>query len=366
MELGQNRIKYLDGLRGIAIALVVLTHFWGPGWNHVLPFENEFDHIRIIRQGWVGVELFFLISGFVIFLTIERCSTRVEFFRKRFLRLFPAMVVATFITLLFNAVIQPIGQFSDDPWYNALPGLTFVSPSFWHAALDVEIDSLHHAFWTLYVEVSFYVTFGLLYFLAGWARATVVLVVLAFVTLFGRPALDLLQVPFPLRRAVEPLEWLGMQFYLWFASGIIFAKAKSLNSDRLFALACVVGLSGAVLVSPNERPLVWDDRGAMIAVLGFFALSQRSLQLQGVLKWHPLIFLGAVSYPLYLIHETVGLGLIVIAWNFMPSLPTALLPVPATIVLLGASFYIARVVEPMMRKRLGSLRLRRYGTAVEV
>ncbi len=349
MQQGLHRIKYLDGLRGIAIAIVVLTHFWGPGWGSLLPFGNEFNDVRIVRQGWVGVELFFLISGYVILLTVERSRGVVDFLIRRWFRLFPAMLLVTILTLIFNATLQPIAQFADDPWYYALPGLTFISSSYWHVFLRVDIESLHHAFWTLYVEVGFYVIFGIMYFRSGWKQATLLLVVLCLTILFGREALTHFHAPRLVGRALEPFEWLGMRYYLWFASGILFAKAKSLDDKRIFLLACMAGLSAAILVSPNNRALEWDDRSAMIAVVLLFACAQKFGAIQQLLQASVLIFLGAISYPLYLVHETVGLGLIVRTSQLWPELPATVLPVPTTVIILAIAYGITRFAEPWVK-----------------
>jgi peptidoglycan/LPS O-acetylase OafA/YrhL len=352
MQQNLNRIQYLDGLRGIAIAVVVLTHFWGPGWGPLLPFGSAFNDVRIIRQGWVGVELFFIISGFVILLTVERCRGFPEFLRRRWFRLFPAMLLATILTLIFNATIQPIAQFADDPWYYALPGLSFISESYWHVIFQIDIASLHHAFWTLYVEVGFYAIFGIAYFYAGWKRATILLVVLCLAILFTRPVLGYFNATGIIGRALEPFEWLGMRYYLWFASGILFAKAKSLDNWRIFLLACVAGVAAAILISPNDRALTWDDRTAMIAVVALFAVAQKSVRTQRLLKARALIFLGAISYPLYLVHETIGLGLIVLTSSILPGVPAALLPVPTTIIILALSYAITRSGEPLVKSAL--------------
>lgn len=164
MQGGQSRIRYLDGLRGVAIMLVIFSHYWASEWATNLPIAKEYASMRLIRQGWVGVELFFLISGYVILVTVERCTSPQQFIYKRWLRLFPAMAIATAMTLVFNQTIQPISRFSEMPWYNAIPGLIFVSPSFLGVMLQNDIDSLHRSFWTLYVEVGFYLFFGIMFF----------------------------------------------------------------------------------------------------------------------------------------------------------------------------------------------------------
>ncbi len=329
--------------------LVIFSHYWGSTWMTGLSVDERVASLRFVRQGWVGVQLFFLISGFVILMTIERCTSPRQFIYKRWLRLFPAMAIATAITVVFNYSIQPIEQFQNTPWYDAIPGLIFVSNSFLSAILQVEINSLHRSFWTLYVEVGFYVFFGIVYFYLGWKRATMLLVAVALVVLSLLPVLEYLGVSGLALRVVEPFEWLGIKFYLWFASGVFFAKAKNQTSEPYFVLACVTGLAAALLVSPFPIPLTWDDRYPMIAALIVFALAQRVGHVQQILEWRPLLVIGAVSYPLYLLHETIGFGMLVLTKQAFPQVPNELLPFPTLALMIAVSYAITKHAEPGLR-----------------
>jgi peptidoglycan/LPS O-acetylase OafA/YrhL len=176
--VGQSRIRYLDGLRGLAILLVLGWHYIGPTYAANLPYHDKLTWIPLFNHGWVGVYLFFLISGYVIFMTIEDCSTFREFMKRRWLRLFPAMLltsVLVFAVAQFLGVFMPSGEAR---LIDLLPGLTFISDSFWHAILHLDIHGLDGDFWTLYVEFGFYIVFGLSYFLLGWQRALACLIVL--------------------------------------------------------------------------------------------------------------------------------------------------------------------------------------------
>jgi peptidoglycan/LPS O-acetylase OafA/YrhL len=349
MPSPQNRIRYLDGLRGVAIMLVIFSHYWGSQWMTGLAVNETVASLRIVRQGWVGVQLFFLISGFVILMTIERCNNPKQFIYKRWLRLFPAMVIATALTVGFNYAIQPIEKFHNTPWYDAIPGLIFVSPSLLRVIFQIDIDSLHRSFWTLYVEVGFYIFFGMAYFWLGWKRATALLIVAAGVILAAVPVLKYAGVSGLGLRLVEPFDWLGIKFYLWFASGIFFAKAKTQNSEPLFALACVTGLAAALLVSPFPIPLTWDYRYPMIAALILFAVAQRWSRVQSILEWRPLLLIGAVSYPLYLIHETIGFGLIVLTKQAVPQISNEMVPFPTLALVIAVAYWMTYQAEPRLR-----------------
>lgn len=357
----QGRVHYIDGLRGVAILLVILTHYWGLGFPEILPFGDKYGSIPIIAKGWVGVQLFFLISGYVIFLTIERCDRWSEFILKRWLRLFPAMFSATIITIFFNYTFQPVPRFINSPLIDILPGITFIAPSFFHMVTGLDVHSLHNAFWTLYVEVGFYVVFAALYFRVGWKGATFGLVLISLFCLVGPTLTSQIKFLPLMQRIWEPTDWLGMRFYLWFASGILFAKADRLESRPLFVLALLTGLVAAVIVKLGIFPLVLQDRTAMVLAVGLFASALKWNLLQRVLEWRPLLFVGVVSYPLYLIHETIGLGLIVLTYQFVPSLPSAVLPVFALAMMTFVAYLISRYIEPPLRRFLGRRLTQKYG-----
>mgnify|MGYP003609638691 FL=1 len=130
-----NRIQYLDGLRGVAIILVVLFHAFAR-WPNLTPYGDEYAGFFITQYGWVGVELFFIISGFVIFMTLEKSSNIMVFMYKRWLRLFPAMLIASvfiYITAPFFYE-RPAGQ---PTWLSLIPGLTFINPSIFKLILKI-------------------------------------------------------------------------------------------------------------------------------------------------------------------------------------------------------------------------------------
>ena len=69
-----RRIDFLDGLRGVAIILVILYHAYAR-WPTFVPYETTFGNILFFKYGYLGVQLFFLISGFVILLSLDNCKS---------------------------------------------------------------------------------------------------------------------------------------------------------------------------------------------------------------------------------------------------------------------------------------------------
>lgn len=198
-----KRIEYLDGLRGIAILSVIGYHAFAR-WPGLVPMPYGQRFAPYFGWGWLGVELFFIISGFVIFLTLDKCRSFGEFMGKRWLRLFPAMLIAS---CLIVATAPLVNRPSGIPnMVQILPGLTFIDEGW------LGVHSLEGTFWSLYAEMKFYVFAGLLYFAFG-RRA-------AIYGLIGGFAVYWMSKPF------DGLHWLAyqlsMNYWAWFACGALF------------------------------------------------------------------------------------------------------------------------------------------------
>ena len=143
-ELPSARLGELDALRGIAAVVVVLFHYT---WQA----PRIYSEARTIGYGlfWgaYGVELFFAISGFVIFMTLERTRTSGDFLVSRFARLFPAywtgIVATSLLLVMFNA--PELNQ----PVWVAGANLTMLEGFFYLPYVD-------GVYWSLTVELAFY------------------------------------------------------------------------------------------------------------------------------------------------------------------------------------------------------------------
>ncbi|MBV8474028.1 MAG: acyltransferase, partial [Hyphomicrobiales bacterium] len=169
-------MPYLDGLRGIAIALVLLFHAYAR-WPNLYAYGDEFVGYKWLNTGSAGVHLFFVISGFVILMSLEKAETFTSFLYRRWIRLFPAMLVCTILIVSTAPLFanRPNGDIGHFDW---LPGLTLIGDEAWRSLLGPNVKDIEGAFWSLYVEVYFYVIFGLSFFLVGRRRSLYVLLVL--------------------------------------------------------------------------------------------------------------------------------------------------------------------------------------------
>ena len=139
----KKRESELDAMRGIAAFLVVLFHYSGlTGFN--LPF---------LKYGVTGVDLFFLISGYVIFLTLEKTATIRDFIVSRISRIYPSYLVMIPITVITMHLLSkaPLPSFKV-----ILGNICMMQPVF----LVTYIDDVY---WTLTVEIQFYIFMLLIY-----------------------------------------------------------------------------------------------------------------------------------------------------------------------------------------------------------
>jgi peptidoglycan/LPS O-acetylase OafA/YrhL len=338
----QQRIQFLDGLRGVAVLSVFVFHAY-VAYPDTLPFGSRFE-VLPIRLGWQGVELFFLISGFVILMTLERCCSIQQFAHRRWARLFPAMIT---VSLLIFALERHSAK-------DLIPGLTFISPSLINAVTGIKTESLSGVFWSLYVEVAFYAVFGALYFWTG-ARTAIVgiftLFVLSAITTF---AADGLAKSTLMWRMAAASQWLGFIHFGWFTSGALFYLYTKNSSKFILAVAVA---TGAISALTTGRPPV-EAAGFIVVLLIFLAalfspLAQRALSLR------PLVFLGAVSYPFYLVHYFVVKQMLWPTAATLSFASPALWPIPALIISIGVAWLIHVYIEKPLGGLINAIRINR-------
>jgi peptidoglycan/LPS O-acetylase OafA/YrhL len=348
MKLTGGRIEFLDGLRGWAILMVIIWHCYGPTYADYLPFRDQFA-IFPIRDFWVGVELFFLVSGFVITMTLERCDSLIQFGTRRWLRLFPAMLVTSILILAYDMIVG-LGPHAQRSFVNLLPGLLFVSPAIIHTLTRFSIEAMDGTFWSLYVEVNFYAIFGALYYSFGLRAAIGLIFGISILACMMEYSASLGFGGILFGRVTAALDWIGLVHFGWFASGAFFFQYFRTQRAGFYFLAALSGTIAALDWRPDFFSL--ENRIALLVVVLLFALAVRSTHVQRFLSSRTLVFFGFVSYPLYLIHANVSVGLTELLGKRVPSLPNWLYPVAPISLMFAVAFVIAKYFEPAIRRRL--------------
>jgi exopolysaccharide production protein ExoZ len=341
----------LDVLRFIAALLVAAFHFtWhNPGAN------------LVVSIGWIGVEIFFVISGIVIGFSAHR-STADGFIRSRILRLYPAAIIAaalnlTLLSLWHTQSYADLGLAVGASKLGALGSLLLIGPRF-----------LASSYWTLPIEIAFY---GLVWVLLRVARTSplrglafaLTLASLPYLAALGMHRIGVANWPFT-EMGYGPRNMLLLRHAPYFAIGLFiwYATARRLSAIDWagVALAFLVALGHIVLRAFELAPtytvpvdpivLAASCCCAFMGAVGFALISLRMHDriVPGVRTRHACRVLGLATYPMYLLHEVWG-GLIAhVVLSAGWSMPMAL--VLATSGVLAISVLIATWVEPIVRQ----------------
>ena len=346
-----NRLKHLDGLRGIAIIMVVLFHAFSR-WKTIEPWPtNEFLD-SLLGMAWLGVELFFVISGFVIFLSLEKTAKLSTFIYKRWLRLFPAMFVSSLFILGFS-YFTPDRPNGDAPLLDFLPGILFIDPKLISALFGIEISSLDGVFWSLYVEVQFYLIIAFSYFFLKDNRGYLILLI--FPMYLGLKILKSLTGGHPvLNEIILWTKYLNFGYYGWFACGICYYHFYA-KRGQFYLFASI----GFAFISSFQIARTYTDFQLSIAIHAFCLISLYwfSFHSQWFAKqmshkfWG---FFGFISYPLYLVHQNIVTGLGIEMYKLVPGLPGFIYPILPLGIVVGISYGISKA-EPFMRKHIERL-----------
>ncbi len=346
------RLYALDGLRLLAALAVCLFHYVGKGdnaWGE--PAKNLFPNLTYVaRYGMLGVQFFFLISGFVICLSSWGRSPA-DFLRSRFLRLYPAFwaaVILTTLACLIAPSVQRPPQFSE-----FLVNLTLL-----HQPLGV--PRIIGVDWTLWVELRFYLLFLVFVVWQGVTYRRIVIFCAAW-TLFGavsylasNPFLDQLAM-----REHSPYFIAGLAFYLIYRYG---------SNVILWGIVVVSWLLGQhqtikILWNPDPSKTTLPRSPYILLLLitiCFVIMAAVSVGLLNRIQWRWLPAAGALTYPFYLVHEHIGWFSISFLYRHVGlSAPITALLTAAAMMLLA--FAIHRVIElrctPILKRRLAGISL---------
>lgn len=356
----KNEEKYvygIDALRFLCALLVAIFHLT---WTRV-------DETRAIPFGWIGVQIFFVISGVVI-ANSATCSSPQDFLIGRFLRLYPAAWIAALISFSLFMML-PWSAFKENgvnivPQLGALArSLTLVGEYF-----------LTSSYWTLPVELAFYLVVYLSMLTGGrvsllWIARLLVMVAAPYLIFAFIHRIGLINAPW-LEFGNGLANALLVRHGPYFAIGIyIWMKierrplARIDNAVIILALslsAIEIAIKSLILVAQNPVAGA-ESRGAFYMLT--FSIVTFSLFLYGIYfsmryretlhlskrSKHMLRTAGLMTYPFYLLHESVGGATLHVLGAKAPAVSTVL----AAIIVSGAVAYLVCAFgEPLLRKRL--------------
>lgn len=348
----------IDGLRALSVVLVIINH------------ANE----SWLPSGFIGVDVFFVISGFVVTSSLLSGDHGAgwggigEFWRRRILRILPALIVFALLTTMFFASFFALTtnvQFESAirTGIASLIGvsnlyLSYISTDYF--LLDQSINPFLHT-WSLGVEEQFYFVFAVLFFSvmglfrSGERTLLAVVLLLCFVS-FWQFHWGMTEQPI--------LTYYGLHSRFWeLGAGVILAvwgaqvsrtkpQMRQLTSEVLGFSGIVLIVSAALFFEGGEDGAKYSITAAVLGASmfissGFFATNRMS----ALMSIKPLVFIGVLSYSIYLYHWPV---LIFVKNNLHGNAVDYFL---SLVVIFGLSFLSYRLVEtPFRRMRLPLLK----------
>ena len=311
--MNENRRFYeLDALRFFAALAVVFLHYGIRGFaegDRLSPIRIEYL-AHLVKYNYLAVNLFFMISGFVILMTAQSNSI-VKFAKSRIVRLYPALWICC--TLTFLTISHLMAGKIATSWPRYFANLTMLNGF-------VGIGGIDGPYWSLYVEIKFYLLIALLIvsghlqrievFLAGW------LVIAIINYRYPSAVIDYIFIPKYASYFIA-----GCSFFLIRQSG------GKLLSYALLVCSFFVGLmyDADVLI---DKSLWYQFHFSVVALililLAFYAFFLFMIFTSGRWirpSWAKIFAVGgAVSYPLYLLHMGIGMSVINILYPYMQPL----------------------------------------------
>ncbi|MBT2453636.1 acyltransferase [Streptomyces sp. ISL-86] len=308
-----GRLYTLDGLRLIAALMVVAFHFiafddwgtpvWGVSTSEVFPTAHPFA-----SYGWLGVQLFFLISGFVICMSCWGRDVR-QFAVSRVIRLYPAYWFAVLVTAAVMLVSHGPKQ-TGITASKILTNLTMLQEA-------IGVGDIDPAYWTLWAELRFYLLFAVVAALGLTYRRVVVFCGLwLLLSVLGPHAdnelIDLFAMP-----GAAPFFVAGVVMFLMYRFGPTPVTWLLLGTSWLLAQNQLRFLMKTAEGSVRHS-ISWPVCLAVITVFYLLVLAVALGRLSFFnRRW--LTTAGALTFPLYLLHEQLG-------WEVFRRLHTSVAP----------------------------------------
>lgn len=282
-----SRINSLDVLRGLAALSVFFYHI-------TYGFDYGMDTISSDRiyfpYGKYGVHLFFIISGFVIFMTIEKLNSIQKFAINRITRLYPTYWVCLIITILLTSFLKD--NYSQFSIKQILINLTMFQK--W-----LKVPSIDGVYWSLGVELIFYLYISFFfYFKLNKKIITIGIIFLSVSVLF-------LFLNFPYSKGIRNLFILN--YWPLFFSGILFYQLRNNSLRKVKAITllilCFIIEVFYMKEGTNDGLLkIFFTLLIIYSCFIFFLFSNIKI----LEKTRIFAFFGIISYPLYLLHQEIS------------------------------------------------------------
>lgn len=283
--------REIDSLRAIAVIAVIINHI-DKSW---------------LTGGFLGVDIFFVISGFVVTASLQGKKKQSfskfikMFYRKRLKRLYPGLIGCIFLTSLFVFIFLPTNNFYIKTGFNALFGLSnlfLARSSFDYFSVSSEANPFTHT-WSLGVEEQFYLFFPLLFYCFSKKNF------LRFLTLISLVTLSLFAF-YEQTNPIYAFYMMPLRFWQFGIGALVFlsSKTKALNQLPKDFILLPITFMVLLLNFSGEFNAYATVLITLVTALTLVLIKEGS-QERKYLVLKPVLYIGLASYSLYLYHWPV-------------------------------------------------------------
>jgi peptidoglycan/LPS O-acetylase OafA/YrhL len=361
-----TRIKQLDSLRGLAAITVFLHHIY-----LVMPFLPVvfiFSPLKFLVNGDAAVILFFVLSGFVLYIPFSNGEQQpyFRFIIKRILRIYVPYLVCIILVMIFYKIfsrgsIPELSFWFNKSWTHKINGSLLTEHLFFIG--NIHSEYFNNAIWSLVHEMRISLFFPFIAYLVyrlNWKKIIFICIFLSFLTRLNELYL------FEKSNGYFTTYFDSLHFSSLFFLGALLAKYneelfifyKKINQFLkllLFVFAFFLYNYSENVIRFLRIPYMMHIAGNYLVAIAsciFILFSMFSTKTKKTLILRPLLFMGKISYSLYLYHLLVLLTMMHIFYQKIPLWMIYLLTLPIGFVIASLSYYLVEAPSIKLSKRL--------------
>ncbi|MBJ8084317.1 acyltransferase [Bacillus cereus group sp. N14] len=347
-----KRIKELDSIRGLAALTVVFGHFclMLPS----LPNSIKFSPLRFLWAGGEAVIVFYVLSGFVLSMALYHSKTNYwGYLIKRFVRIYIPYyfwIIITFALFILFSPYEVVGlrDWFYDRWQGSITKLDIIN----HFVLlnNFFTENYNPVIWSLAQEMRISIVFPflfLLFYKLSWKKTILFALSFSFISVF----LNMLHIGKAegfYNGYADTLHFTSM-----FMVGMLLFKhqekliysyrnMKKFNKGFLIALGIILYLYSILIygISRNDTTFLLKDWGVVMGVSIFIIMAMSNLKVKAFLNKSVFVYLGEISYSIYLCHFPIMMILFKLLYTKIPILFLLTLCITMTLLFSIVSYHL--------------------------
>jgi peptidoglycan/LPS O-acetylase OafA/YrhL len=346
-----SRDYSLDFIRAIAVTLVIFHHFFQEINSSNYPFFIQHLIQFFLAHGAYGVQLFFAVSGYIMISKYETITSLFKYMVLRYTRLVPMLGVI----VMLNLVVFKVFQTNDIDILGSLPSILIVDPQIFNSVFNTNTFKwVDDSFWTLFVEIRFYLIFGFMIKILGSRTLMVKKIFLSMLCLFAQLTYVVSDV-LNLDLIHKLCFWILIpDHFLYFLVGVMLYSPKAINikSLLLFLLPIeFVYIIMQLLKSPFANTNLLSKQSITLIMYFSFIFFTFYISKKLIMKFTTLRIvaktIGLPSYISYLLHQNFFLFIFP---YFSKTFDHVILCLLIYFLVIIISIYLSKNIEPGLIK----------------